>query len=52
MKWTTIATAFAAVPLATVAGYSKEQYRSGEIMEKMMMAKEVRQTFPRRFDSC
>ena len=40
MKWTTIATALAAVPLAA-AGYSKEQYRSGEIMEKMMTAKEV-----------
>jgi hypothetical protein len=41
MKWTTIATALAAVPLASAAGYSKEQYRSGEVMEKMMMAKEV-----------
>lgn len=45
MKWTTIATALAAVPLASAAGYSKEQYRSGEVMEKMMMAKEVRQLF-------
>lgn len=43
MKWTTIATALTAVPLASAAGYSKEQYRSGEVMEKMMMAKEVRQ---------
>jgi hypothetical protein len=43
MKWTTIATALAAVPLASAAGYSKEQYRSGEVMEKMMMAKEVLQ---------
>jgi hypothetical protein len=40
MKWTTIATALAAVPLASAAGYSKEQYRSGEVMEKMM-AKDV-----------
>ena len=40
MKWTTIATAFAAVPLASAAR-TKEQYRSGEVMEKMMTAKEV-----------
>ena len=46
MKWTTIASALAAVPLASAAGYSKEQYRSGEVMEKMMMAKEVRQMVP------
>lgn len=41
MKWTTIATALAAVPLASAAGWTKEQYRSGEVMEKMMSAKEV-----------
>jgi hypothetical protein len=41
MKWTTIATALAAVPLASAALFAKEQYRSGEVMEKMMAAKEV-----------
>lgn len=51
MKWTTIATALAAVPLASAAGYTKEQYRSGEVMEKMMMAKEVRQFTPRRVNN-
>jgi choice-of-anchor B domain-containing protein len=40
MKWTTIATALAAVPLASAALFAKEQYRSGEVMEKMMAAKE------------
>jgi hypothetical protein len=42
MKWTTIATAVAAVPLASAAMFTKEQYRSGEVMSKMMEAKEVR----------
>lgn len=44
MKWTTLAAAFAAVPLASAGGFTKEQYRSGEVMAKMMEAKEVRIT--------
>lgn len=44
MKWTTLATAFAAVPLASAAMFTKEQYRSGEVMSSMMEAKEVRFT--------
>jgi hypothetical protein len=41
MKWTTLTTAFAAVSLASAAGFTKEQYRSGEVMAKMMESKEV-----------
>jgi hypothetical protein len=39
MKLLTIATGL--LPLVSAARYSKEQYDSGEVMAKMMEAKEV-----------
>jgi hypothetical protein len=39
MKFATIAAAL--LPLASAASYSKEEYDSGAVMAKMMVAKEV-----------
>lgn len=41
MKWSIIAAA-AVVPLASASGFTREEYASGEVMEIMMEAKEVR----------
>jgi hypothetical protein len=41
MKFATIAAAL--LPLASAAFYAQEEYDSGEVMAKMMQAKEVRQ---------
>jgi hypothetical protein len=40
MKFSTIAAAL--LPLAATAAFTKEEYDSGEVMAKMMQAKEVR----------
>jgi D-alanyl-D-alanine carboxypeptidase len=40
MKFTTIAAAL--LPLAATAAFTTEEYDSGEVMAKMMQAKEVR----------
>jgi hypothetical protein len=39
MKWATVASAL--LPLVSASGFTKEQYASGEVMELMMMGKEV-----------
>jgi hypothetical protein len=44
MKFTTIAAAL--LPLAATAAYTKDEYDSGEVMARMMQAKEVRRLVP------
>jgi len=42
MKWSSIsAAAVALLPLASGAAFTEQQYNSGEVMEAMMVAKEV-----------